>query len=77
MANTWCIKCRKTITWDDEYCPYCGQRQFMEYKKTLPRAKKVNVKSKPVYSGAEVYTAIQKREDTGYLAFLATKLFGG
>ena len=75
-----CIKCLKDIDERQEWCFKCGQRQF--YGDTLealygkPKIKPGKVKKKAVLSASEVYTGLNKN-DSGYLAYLATKLFGG
>ena len=77
-----CIKCYKDINEELEWCPKCGQRQFFGdtlealYGKPKVKFKQSKVKKKSVFSTAEVYTALNKN-DSGYLAYLATKLFGG
>lgn len=70
---TYCILCSRDIDDDEMYCPYCGRQQYPIGTMRPRKVKKT--KSKPVFSTAEVITGIAKRDDPGYLAFLATKLF--
>lgn len=67
-----CINCVKDIGEEDFYCPYCGYQQYLDDFDVRPQKIK-KFKEKPIYSGAEVYTALNKG-DKDYIGFLLTRL---
>ena len=78
-----CINCSEQISPEDFNCPYCGYQQYLDgFNPSLSpepiRSKNKTIKiskTKSALSGAEVLTGFLKRDDPGYLAFLATRLF--
>ena len=75
-----CVTCMKSIDVDAFRCPYCkGIQPQLDYDDYIEPicfkpVKIKKVKSKPLFSTAEIITATSKQDDPGYLAFLFSRL---
>ena len=78
VVTIWrCVRCCKEIDMFATYCPYCNYQQMPEAPVLIGRGKKIKVgkvKTRPVFSTAEIITASMKQDDPGFLAFLFSRL---